>query len=761
MSTSDQSPTPMTLTQQMATNLNALNRKMNDLTKSVEDLSIGDDIRQGFAQQIAGIQEQIQQEIAKATYHRPNNPRTRKIDPFDGKKQTLRSFLTAIELQMEDENVVTDYDKVKYVGRYLKDDPWEWFEPIARERNRPRDEWSERAYRILNNYDAMVTAMKQVFGEMDEQRIAAQKMTKLRQVDSVRKYITEFQKIASSLKWHENALIDKFIEGLKISVREKLIYYSDEPQGLEELQERAQRIDREILNKQEWKYERTYHYGERNNYFAGKNEAKRDRDGDTQMIGAKVDLDEARKDRLCFRCGKKGHQARTCQYKEQEWKPKGRRMTARMVRFERMPIIPEGDKSTQSDDVENGRNDLGKEQPAVLATFEGPGSEDFSTESSEQADEPEEPNSEEEKTTKWRQQRIVQWHENMQSIKREELNQLRSKLRRDNTGLGLGINGFKMIKTREGNTSVTPKQRDEDDSLEGPSRGNSPAPGIQGKANPSNSTTAGEFDVSEETRANFSMIPTKEMKTKCQDEGGEILTSRKMEVFQERCPQMNVSIKIGKHRTKAVIDSGANMNYANQKWFKRINVRTTNIGPGEIRAYDGKLIKDDIHEAEITFGIGKKKHTEKFFVLKETGPDKIVLGMPWLRHYNPIINWDRRSMELKSKGDGKKSVNEKEPFDLRSNVLRTKDAVVLAAQIRPMDIGKETAGKGGYDRWNPNNQWSPSNRPSPHSTLRKNEGAATPRVMTTSESHLLTRRQWGGSNLGFLPCHLAVDDEEL
>ncbi|KAN0066732.1 hypothetical protein V8E54_006334 [Elaphomyces granulatus] len=49
--------------------------------------------------------------------------------------------------------------------------------------------------------------------------------------------------------------------------------------------------------------------------------------------------------------------------------------------------------------------------------------------------------------------------------------------------------------------------RDEDDSLEGPSRGNSPAPGIQGKANPSDSTTAGEFDVSDETRANFSQDP--------------------------------------------------------------------------------------------------------------------------------------------------------------------------------------------------------------------------------------------------------------
>ena len=85
-------------------------------------------------------------------------------------------------------------------------------------------------------------------------------------------------------------------------------------------------------------------------------------------------------------------------------------------------------------------------------------------------------------------------------------------------------------------------------------------------------------------------------------------------------------------------------------------------------------------------------------MLKETRPDKIVLGMPWLRHYNPILNWDRRSMELKSKGDKERPVNEKEPFDLRSDVLRKKDAVVLAAQIRPRKLGK---GKGWERRIRP------------------------------------------------------------
>jgi hypothetical protein len=61
--------------------------------------------------------------------------------------------------------------------------------------------------------------------------------------------------------------------------------------------------------------------------------------------------------------------------------------------------------------------------------------------------------------------------------------------------------------------------------------------------------------------------------------------------------------------------------------------------------------------------------------------------MPWLKRYKPIINWDRRSTELKSKGDNERPVDEKEPFDLRSDELQKKDAVVLATHIRPRKLG--------------------------------------------------------------------------
>lgn len=123
----------------------------------------------------------------------------------------------------------------------------------------PRSEWSDRATRILNSYKEMKRAMGQVFGEIDERKTAAEKLQRLRQVRSVTEYITEFQMITSNLDWDEEALEDKFLEGLKPEIRKALIYYPTEPKNLEELFERAQKIDRELWGQRNGS-------GERGNY---------------------------------------------------------------------------------------------------------------------------------------------------------------------------------------------------------------------------------------------------------------------------------------------------------------------------------------------------------------------------------------------------------------------------------------------------------------------------------------------------------------
>ena len=89
---------------------------------------------------------------------------------------------------------------------------------------------------------------------------------------------------------------------------------------MEELLERAQRIDSEnqLTNRnRDHYYNRPLFRKDQSNYSSSYH-LKRDKDGDVQMIGAKVDLEKARQDKLCFNCGKQGHQARSCKAKKKD-----------------------------------------------------------------------------------------------------------------------------------------------------------------------------------------------------------------------------------------------------------------------------------------------------------------------------------------------------------------------------------------------------------------------------------------------------------
>lgn len=280
------------------------------------------------------------------------------------------------------------------MGNYLIGRAWYWFEPIMRERNsKPKEDRSDRTSKVLSSYNEMRKAMRQVFGDVDERTVAAQKLQHLRQTRSVRDYITDFQMITSNLEWDEDALMDKFKGGLKQHILNLLIYFPVRPKDLDELFERAQRIDTEYTNQRKREYFNSGTYNRKNNTSY---HPKRDRDGDVQMTGAKVDLEKARRDKLCFNCGKQGHQARLCKTKKKDQSPRIRMVRAfdniadesrkTILDFEPIP----GDSDTDSfnsslmrevlrreaineEKIHRRRtnrelNDRDQEQPAVMAT---------------------------------------------------------------------------------------------------------------------------------------------------------------------------------------------------------------------------------------------------------------------------------------------------------------------------------------------------------------------------------------------------------
>ena len=48
---------------------------------------------------------------------------------------------------------------------------------------------------------------------------------------------------------------------------------------------------------------------------------------------------------------------------------------------------------------------------------------------------------------------------------------------------------------------------------------------------------------------------------------------------------------------------------------------------------------------------GKYSRT-KFSVLKETGDDKLALGIPWLEKTNPVIDWKERTIKFHGNNNG-------------------------------------------------------------------------------------------------------------
>ena len=49
------------------------------------------------------------------------------------------------------------------------------------------------------------------------------------------------------------------------------------------------------------------------------------------------------------------------------------------------------------------------------------------------------------------------------------------------------------------------------------------------------------------------------------------------------------------------------------------------------------------HKVKLLLKVSQDKEKFDFFVTS-LGPEKVILGLPWLRHCNPEINWQKGTM---------------------------------------------------------------------------------------------------------------------
>jgi len=97
----------------------------------------------------------------------------------------------------------------------------------------------------------------------------------------------------------------------------------------------------------------------------------------------------------------------------------------------------------------------------------------------------------------------------------------------------------------------------------------------------------------------------------------------------------------GTAEEKALVDSGAMENFIDHETVKRLQLGTKKLDkPIPVCNIDGtnNSAGHITHYLELLITRGTKKVPSRFYVTN-LGSDRLILGYPWLRDFNPQIDW--------------------------------------------------------------------------------------------------------------------------
>ena len=126
---------------------------------------------------------------------------------------------------------------------------------------------------------------------------------------------------------------------------------------------------------------------------------------------------------------------------------------------------------------------------------------------------------------------------------------------------------------------------------------------------------------------------------------------------KEKSSHFHILCKLsGRHRTvqvAAMVDSGATALFLDKKYADRQRMLQIPLdAPILLYNIDGTRNEAGsiTHKVRLELCIGQDKEKFDFFVTS-LGPEKVILGLPWLRHRNPKIDWQEGTMRLNSNSE--------------------------------------------------------------------------------------------------------------
>jgi hypothetical protein len=161
---------------------------------------------------------------------------------------------------------------------------------------------------------------------------------------------------------------------------------------------------------------------------------------------------------------------------------------------------------------------------------------------------------------------------------------------------------------------------------------------------------------------------------------------RKVNTGETEMKQIDIQVKVKSETIKAIVDCGANVDYVNEEWCEKKGFPMKEIGQGWMEGYDGERKRVKLQEAEIKFRFQGAFFRQKFRVVRATGTDILVLGMPWLQRNNPDIDWKKRKVTLKRKASKEMSGTDETPTE-QGNIAKKVNTETEPTQRQ----------RGGYD----------------------------------------------------------------
>src|SRR5258708_32484411 len=123
---------------------------------------------------------------------------------------------------------------------------------------------------------------------------------------------------------------------------------------------------------------------------------------------------------------------------------------------------------------------------------------------------------------------------------------------------------------------------------------------------------------------------------------------------KEKSSHFHISCYLkGRHRTvqvAAMVDSGATALFLDKKYADRQRMWQVPLAnPITLYNIDGSLNEAGsiTHKVRLSLRISPDEEDFDFYVTS-LGPEKVILGLPWLRHRNSEINWQEGTMHLNS-----------------------------------------------------------------------------------------------------------------